>query len=100
MNIEVKLLYFPFHSEVNLKPTKYKLFSNVSHCINFNAGMTSLYAFLRCIHHQDFAWSTGLVMHCMPAARMCTVHVLKAMGQKEKPSCCTFRNYTLFFQGA
>lgn len=55
MNIEVKPLHFPFHSEVDLNPTKCKLFCNVSHCINFNARLTSPYAFTRCIHHQDIA---------------------------------------------
>lgn len=53
MNIEVKTLRFPFHSQVDPNPIKYKVFCNFNHYIHFNARLTSLYAFMRCICHRD-----------------------------------------------
>lgn len=53
MNIEVKTLPFPFHSQVDPNPIKYEVFCNFNHCIHFNARLTSLYAFMRCICHRD-----------------------------------------------
>lgn len=128
MNIEVKPLHFPFHSEVDLNPTKCKLFCNVSHCINFNARLTSPYAFTRCIHHQDIAphqvsirhmsWGPpgvlqpsnskccrlGNVAGRTPDAWSCTriygVRVITEKGWKEKPLSYTFINDPDFFWGA
>lgn len=61
MSIEVKTLRFPFHSQVDPNPIKYKVFCNFNHYIHFNARLTSLYAFMRCLCHRDIVPCTSTI---------------------------------------